>query len=316
VTDLAHPVLDVRFLEPPGFRWGTFTNGRRHALRWGHLPVPGATRACVLVGGFGEFIEKYFETAADFAARGFSVWCLDWYGQGASPRPERDPTRPLARDFEADADDLAAFAETMVTEKRRLLVAHSMGGAIGLLCLSRHPKVFDAAVLSAPMLGLLLGGLPRWVAAAIVWGALALGKADAFAPGARRWSEDPALCGRTSHNSSDEARCLVLQRWYAARPGLRVDGATYGWLRAALAVIDHLAQPGVLARVAIPVLIGSAGRDILVSPRQHEATAARLPDARLVKFPEAKHELFMETDDVRISWFAAIDAFITERLPP
>ena len=311
-----HPrALEPRFLEPEGFRWGTLVNARGQVLRWGHLPVAGATRACILVGGFGEFIEKYFETVNDFAARGLSVWCLDWSGQGASARPAGDPTRPLARDFTADADDLAQFAETVVTERRRLLVAHSMGGAIGLLSLSRHPGVFDAAVLSAPMLGLHLGGLPRWLAAAIVGTAMTLGKADGFAPGAGRWKEDPALCAATSHNSNDDVRCLVQQKWCSARADLRVDGATFGWLRAALDVTDHLAQPALLAKVTLPVLIGGAGRDILVSPRRQQAAAALLPEARLVRFPEAKHELFMEADTVRRPWLAAIDAFVIERFP-
>ncbi len=312
---LAPPALDARFLEPAGFRWGAYVNSRGQALRWGHLPRADAAKSVVIVGGFGEFIEKYFETIGDFAARGFAVWCLDWPGQGASARPAGDPTRPLARDFAADADDLAAFTESVVPRGRRLLVAHSMGGAIGLYSLARHPRVFDAAVLSAPMLGLKLGGLPRRLAAAIVWLGSRLAGRDAFAPGAARWTADPALCPARSHVSNDPQRCLVQRDWYTARPELQVDGATYGWIAMALAFTDTLSDPALLAQVKSPVLIGSAGRDVLVSPRRHEAAAAILPGGRLVKFPDAKHELFMETDAVRNAWFAAIDGFLKVSLP-
>lgn len=320
---LAPPALDARFLEPAGFQWGVTINARNQSLRWGHLPAvpearsagPGATRSIVIVGGFGEFIEKYFETIRDFSTRGYAVWCLDWYGQGDSARPESDPTRPLARDFAADADDLAAFAAAMIPTGPRILVAHSMGGAIGLYALSRHPQVFTAAVLSAPMLGLLLAGLPRWLATAIVWAGLKIAGAAAFAPGAGRWTADPALCPARSHVSNDPRRCLVQREWYTAHPRLRVDGATYGWLQTALGVTDILRDRALLARVTVPVLIGSAGRDVLVSPRQHETTAKMLPDARVVHFPEAKHELFMETDAIRESWFSAIDEFLNNRLP-
>lgn len=311
---LPPPALDARFLEPAGFQWGTFTNSRGQALRWGHLPVAGATRSAVIVGGFGEFVEKYFETIRDFAARGFAVWCLDWPGQGASARPA-DPTRPLARDFAADADDLAAFTEAKVPRGPRLLVAHSMGGAIGLYSLSRHPKVFDAAVLSAPMLGLRLAGLPRWLAAAIVWLGMRFAGADAFAPGGKRWMADPAMCPARSHVSNDPQRCLLQREWYSTNPGLQVDDATYGWLKAALELTDTLSDPALLAKVTPPVLIGNAGRDVLVSPQRHESAAAAMPDAKLVKFPDAKHELFMETDAVRNAWFAAIDAFTKARFP-
>src|SRR6185369_4739431 len=42
----------------------------------------------------------------------------------------------------------------------RLLLAHSMGAAIALVCLRRHPRLFDAAILSSPMVGLRTGKLP------------------------------------------------------------------------------------------------------------------------------------------------------------
>ncbi len=68
----ASPALDRRFLEPEGFRWGRFSARDGAHLRWGHLPA-GTTHDCVLVGGFLEFIEKYFEVVRDLNARGFNV---------------------------------------------------------------------------------------------------------------------------------------------------------------------------------------------------------------------------------------------------
>src|SRR5207245_648551 len=69
--------------------------------------------------------------------------------------------RPRARKFERDAEDLAAFAaDKLRGNLPRLLVAHSMGGAIGLICLRRHPQLFAAAVLSSPMVGLRTGRVP------------------------------------------------------------------------------------------------------------------------------------------------------------
>src|SRR5579862_9620529 len=103
---LRSPVLQERFLAPPGFVWGKFTAADGAVLRWGHLPAPASRAACVLVGGFGEFIEKQFETVRDLSARGIDVWCLDWRGQGRSARPRRLPTRPRARKFNRDAEDL------------------------------------------------------------------------------------------------------------------------------------------------------------------------------------------------------------------
>src|SRR5690242_3332300 len=96
----ATPALALRFREPPNFEWGHFTAPGGHSLRWGHLAAPAPQGHCVLVGGFTEFVEKYFETIVDLAARGLSVWCLDWHGQGGSQRPVLLPNRPRARQFD------------------------------------------------------------------------------------------------------------------------------------------------------------------------------------------------------------------------
>ena len=78
----ALPDLPPRLQMPAGFQWGTFETADGARLRWGHLPAAVPRAECVLVGGFAEFVEKYFETIADLSRCGLSVWCLDWRGQG------------------------------------------------------------------------------------------------------------------------------------------------------------------------------------------------------------------------------------------
>src|SRR5215813_15155165 len=144
------PSLPARFLEPPGFTWGSLATPDGVRLRWGHLPADQPRADCVMVGGFSECIEKYFETIADLAARGLSVWCLDWRGQGGSERPRRLASRARPRRYDRDAADLALFTQSLpLTGHPRFLIAHSMGGAIALLCLHRFSGLFNAAILSA-----------------------------------------------------------------------------------------------------------------------------------------------------------------------
>src|SRR5882757_225660 len=88
------PALPPRFREPPDFDWGHFATADGRSLRWGYLAAPDPRAHCVLVGGFTEFVEKYFETISDLVASGLSVWCLDWHGQGGSQRPVVLPNRP------------------------------------------------------------------------------------------------------------------------------------------------------------------------------------------------------------------------------
>lgn len=322
------PSLAARFLEPAGLRWGRFPAAGGASLRWAHLTAahPGAEHMgrpavdAVLVGGFSEFIEKYFETMCDLAQSGISVWCLDWRGQGGSERNLLQPSRPCARDFDADARDLAAFINAVLPRAalsadgsktgRRLLIAHSMGAAIAVLALHQDPGLVDAAALSAPMLEINTG-LPHVIARGLAWLASRLGCSNLFLPGTGPWKFDQGLTADTSPVSQDADRCLVQRTWFEARPRLRVDGPTYGWLNAAFHLTSRFKAAGFLEAVRTPILLGSAGRERFVSPRIHRRAAKRLTCCRLVEFAQAKHELFMEADVYRQPWLAEIEAFGT-----
>src|SRR5262249_41931309 len=150
------------------------------------------------------------ETMRDLAARRIAVWCLDWRGQGGSIRPRRLPTRPRARKFDRDAEDLAGFAAARLSGRLpRLFVAHSMGGAIALLCLKRHPALFDAAVLSAPMVGLRTGRVPPTVFRLITRPARAAGLGFCFIPGAGKWRPDRLPSPERSRGTADPERCRL-----------------------------------------------------------------------------------------------------------
>jgi lysophospholipase len=313
--DDSAPLFPPRFLEPSGFVWGNFAAPDGAKLRWGHLPAAAPCVECVMVGGFSECIEKYFETTADLAARGLSVWCLDWRGQGGSQRPRRLPSRPRPRRYNRDAKDLAMFTRQLPPVRRpRLLIAHSMGGAIALLCLRQYPGLFDAAILSAPMLGIRTGRIPRTVARCITSAARVSGLGLCFIPGARRWRPDRIPSPEGSRISSDPVRCRLQYEWFSARARLRVDEPTYGWLDQAFRLVARISRPEFLAAIDTPILLASAGIEAFVEPEAHRRAARLLPDCTLVEFPDSKHEPFLERDPIRNRWLDAIDRFVAVRL--
>jgi lysophospholipase len=309
------PRLAARFLEPHGLIWGNFAAPDGAKLRWGHLPAANPRAECVMVGGFTECIEKYFETMVDLAARGLSVWCLDWRGQGGSDRPQRWPSRPRPRRFDRDANDLALFAKKLPPPRHpRLLIGHSMGGAIALVCLRQSPGLFDAAILSAPMLGIRTGRIPRPIARCIASAARASGLGLCFVPGARRWRPDRIPSPEISRTTSDPERCSLQYGWFSARAQLRVDEATYGWLDEAFRLVARIVRPEFLAAIHTPILIASAGIECFVEPAAHRRAARLLPQGTLVEFPDSKHEPFLERDAIRNRWLDAIDRFAGERV--
>jgi lysophospholipase len=311
-----HPPLPDRFLTPPGFAWGSFPTKDGAVLRWGHLPAAEPLAECVLVGGFGDFIEKQFETIRDLAARGLSVWTMDWRGQGGSTRPKRWPHRPRARRFDRDADELAAFAKAKLNSALpRVLIAHSMGGAIALLCLHRHPDLFEAAVLSAPMFGVPIGRTPPVLLRALTGPARLTGFGICQLPGTVRWRPDrPPPTPEHSRISSDAERCRIRHAWISSNPGLRLDQPTYGWLDPALSLIARIGKRRFLGEIKTPILLGSAGREHVVAPAAHYRAARLLPDCTLVELAESKHEPFLERDHIRDVWFDEIDGFLNRRL--
>ena len=310
------PSLAERFLAPPGFVWGSFPTEDGALLRWGHLAAAKPVAECVLVGGFGDFIEKQFETIRDLAARGLSVWTMDWRGQGGSTRPKRWPHRPRARRFDRDADELAQFAAAKLHgSAHRVLIAHSMGGAIALLCLRRHPRLFDAAVLSAPMLGVPIGRTPPVLLRALTGPARLTGLGICHLPGTIRWRPDrPPPTPERSRISSDAERCRVRHAWISSNPALRLDQPTYGWLDPALSLIARIGKRRFLAGITTPILLGSAGREQVVATASHYRAVRLLPDCTLFELPESKHEPFLERDPIRNAWLDEINRFLGERL--
>ncbi len=145
-----------------------FETSDRVRLRYATFPKgAGAAKGTIcLVGGRTEFIEKYFETIADFQARGFAVATFDWRGQGGS-RPA-DP-QPDARLCEATSTttgrDLKSFHGSILLPDcpaPYYLVGHSMGGLVSLYAGARDRMMFERMFLSAPMVG--LDGQPFGVA--------------------------------------------------------------------------------------------------------------------------------------------------------
>jgi lysophospholipase len=309
------PPLDARFLAPPGLVWGGFAAADGATLRWCHLAAENPRAECVLVGGYGDFIEKQFETIRDLAARGWSVWCLDWRGQGGSTRPARWPHRPRAREFDRDAGELAQFVAAKLTSGLpRVLIAHSMGGAIALLCLHEYRDLFDAAILSAPMLGLPTGGAPPTLLRALTGPARLTPLKYCRLPGTYRYHPDRPPNPERSRISSDAERCRIRHAWVTSEPALWLDQPTYGWLDPALALIARIGKPRFLAAIRTPILLGSAGCERVVAPAAHRRAAHRLPDCTLFVLPDSKHEPFMETDPIRDAWFDRIEQFLADRL--
>ena len=285
-------------------------------LRAALFPAAGPARgSVVLSGGRTEPIEKYFEVIGELQGRGFTVLAHDWRGQGLSQRALPDRLRGHAQGFQAFLDDFRALlaAFELRLPKPWIALGHSMGGCLTLLALAHgEAPRFAAAALSAPMLGLQLP-LPLAATKALAGVLCAIGRRTGYVFLQEGSPFDAAFEGnRLTH---DERRFLRHRHQIQACPDLALGNVTWGWLDFALKAMAEVADPRRLAAVTIPVLVVSAEADQIVEVAAQARAAGRLPDARHLVVPGARHELLMETDDRRAVFWAAFDA-LAQRVAP
>ena len=308
---------------PAGGRFGWLQRPDGARLRYALWPADPANRdagadrkTVVIVPGRTEFIEKYFETVSTVRARGWHVAILDLRGQGLSSRQIATPTLGHVETFTDYEQDLAAFMDEVVRRQcpgPYVILAHSMGAAAVLLYLRRHPPDIVAAVLTAPMLGLRSGRLQTLLARPLLRALKAvLGGAVPMPAGSRG---DP-MAARFERNivTRDRARFERALAALADNPQLTVAAPTLGWTLAAFAAMAALADAQTLAAIDVPVLIAVAGADRIVDNDAIRRAAERLPRADVVTFPEARHEILMETDAVQDAFWRAFDRFLSQAL--
>ena len=265
-----------------------------------------------LFNGRTEFIEKYCEVIRELLDRGFAVATLDWRGQGLSSRSQENRLKGHVDDFADYDEDIDAFVRDVLLQKcpkPYYVLAHSMGGNIALRYLSRPGNVFDRAVLVAPMTGVHTKPIPLWAAKLVAWTGDVIGRGASFVPGGEGIDPLDELFEKNAV-TSDVARFDRYKALLNARPEVATGAPTLGWLRQAFRTMKDVSAPGLLAKISCPVLIISAGEDTIADSATHPATAAAIPQGEVITVPGAKHEIMMETDDIRTIFWRAFDDFL------
>jgi lysophospholipase len=256
----------------------------------------------VLLPGRTECIEKYGRAAGDLIRRGYSVLTIDWRGQGLADRALADPMMGHVEDFAEYQQDLdaalAAGAEAGLPQPW-FLMAHSMGGCIGLRALMRGLP-FRAAVFSAPMWGISMAAWLRPVAQVVTAVAAPLGIRGRYAPttGPETYLLQVPFEGNVL--TTDREMWGYMRDQVRAVPGLALGGPSLAWLGAALrecAALSARPAPDLPAICAL----GTAEKVVDVPPvHLRMAGWAR---GQLDLYPGAEHEIMMEGPAARARFF-------------
>jgi lysophospholipase len=276
-------------------------------LRALYAPAPGgqARGSVILCNGRTEFLEKYFEVIRELQARGFAVYSMDWRGQGLSGRMLANSLKGHLDSVDDAVSDLADEVRALGAKlpKPHIVLAHSMGGGIALRALQTRRLEVDAALFSAPMWGIksMTSGAAKFARFM-----RSIGAGGMFAPGVEtRWRKEQFKRNVVTHDKERHARSQALVE---ADLRLALAGVTLGWVAAAADVIEGFTRPSALAHLRLPVVVLSAAEELLVDNASHDAVTKLLPDANHITVPGAKHEIMMETDEIRAQFWAAFDA--------
>ncbi len=268
----------------------------------------------LVMGGRGDFIEKYIETVHDVRDAGWNVCAMDWRGQGDSGRLSPYSRIGHVDDFTVWVDDLAHFWARFTAEMPgpHFLIAHSMGGHLALRAMVEARIAPQASVLVAPMMGY-RGGIPMALGQQVASFMCRIGDPQR---GAWKVSEKPGSLAvdRMRLLTHDAQRYADESYWQAQIPALPLGPASWGWVRAGYISMRKVFHADMLARVQTPVLVLVATADALVNPTMTIKAAGYLPDVQLETYgAEAAHELLREVDSVRNDVIRKIMTFLDER---
>ncbi len=298
---------------PPDGAAFWLTTGDRVRIRAALWNAAGTGGTVFLLPGRTEYVEKYGRSAVALAKAGYATLSLDWRGQGLADRVPRDRMVGHVGDFaeyQGDMAALLAFAGARALPRPWVMLAHSMGGCIGLRSLMSGLP-FAAAAFSAPMWGILMAEWMRPFARALSTTSRWLAFDQRYAPGTGPASYVTAVPFVGNTLTTDAEMWDYMRRQALAHPDLALGGPSLGWLKAAL---DECGALGSMAAPDCPAVCALGTQERIVDVRPVHALMGRWPKGRLDLFAGAEHEVLMEREATRQAFLSqAVALFDAQR---
>jgi len=301
----AVPELDflVKFqtkVEPYFKTWnvGSFFGKDQVELVYRSLLLENEKAALVLLPGRGETIYKYAEVVYDLRALGFSIYILEHRGQGESGRVEGVGPQ-YVQSYSDYVQDLDAFVRTVVMTQphsKLFLMGHSMGGAIATLYAAKHPGIFKALVLSAPMFDMNTQAYSKKTAQALAkfLCLIGLGKSTAA-----KDSGQVTSCEARNDMGIQAADKYSKAEWRKV---------SYQWVLASLEAIALIQE--ICSKLTLPILLLQAEKDLHVPAAGQDQFCKHVASCRKVVISNSFHEVLMETDSIRNVTLAQVQKFL------
>lgn len=250
-----------------------------------------------ILPGRTEYCEKYASVAGDLLDHNLSCVAIDWRGQGLADHFGR--TQMVGHvehflDFQTDLSAVIDFARAQDLPKPWYMLAHSMGGAIGLRALMSEHE-FTAAAFSGPMWDIYLNPLLRVVAPHLSSFISKTRLADTFAISN---SHGSILLENQFHENTlttSEYAWDVMKSHMTNHPELQLGGPSYRWLSQALKECRYLSQ---MESPEIPCLCLLGDNERIVCTRAVHKRMINWPNGTLDIIAKGEHEVLMDTPEI------------------
>lgn len=280
-------------------RWVRTSDGVRiRVATWRPDEGDAVKGTILLLPGRTEHIEKYHQTAGDFARAGYVTFAIDWRGQGIADRVHPNAAMGHVESFTDYQTDFAAAVEAakeMDLPRPWHLLGHSMGGQIGLRALIEGADVVSCA-FTGPMWDIYF---PEWqrglirVLARVMDG---VGLGNMLSPSTK--IENYVIYNGFDDNmlTRDRAQFDVMHHHYTTHPQMSLGGPSVRWLRQALHDCDSIAA---LPAPDVPCVTFLGTNERIVSKDAIRSRMAGWSNGELVDIQDGEHEVLMEVPATR-----------------
>jgi len=249
----------------------------------------------LILNGYADSLLYYVELAFRLRETGITIVLYDHRGQGLSGRLLPDNAKGHVESSDRYISDAKRVYESLFKPshfERRVMLGHSMGGAIASLYVRTYPDDFGGIILTAPMFRIHTRPIPRPVAGLVVQLQDFIGLGTHYTVG-----QGPYTVPSFDENviTSDRDHYDLIRTIIRDHPEVRIGGATARWAAEAF----RLSRRARLANraVELPMLLLHGEKDpvVRISPRDFPRRSARFAERVL---PSALHGLFLERSEV------------------
>lgn len=264
----------------------------------------------IVLHGFTENSEKFLEMIYYFHKNGYNVFAVDHRGHGNSFREVDDTSISHINKFDEYITDLECFIESIVKKVSpdlpMYLYAHSMGGAVGILYMMKHPDFFKKALLTAPMVYPQTAGVPAWATKLMTkfFCLIGKGKERVFVHG----EFDPKSDFENSNDTSEERYEYVTD---LKRNNMlyRNCSASYSWVYESLKITKDILDKKKCEKIQTQVLLLQAEIDGAVKKELQPVFISFLKNGNIKEIKGSKHEIYLSSDDVMKNYLDEIFSF-------